>query len=196
MITRLVNRTSLTVKVALVSALSIVAVCATLVLLYGNSSRALTRDFVQQRGLSEASLIAAAAYGPTRFDDEATATTILKHALDASNRAGVAAVILKSDASAFASHETQAGTSEALMAKVRARLVEAKTTDIGDGTLIVTPIHKSGAEQSDLASSVGVLAFDWRPDVAMAQTSAAAVKAVFASVVVAAIVLAMTIVAV
>ena len=196
MITRLVNRTSLTIKVALVAAISILAVCATLAMLYGISSRALTQDFVQQRGQSEANLIAAAAYGPTRFNDEATVRTILQDALDASDKAGVAAVILKSDGSAFASLETQTGAAEALTAKLRARLDEAKTTDIRDGTLIATPIHKPGAEHSDTGSSVGVLAFDWRPDVAMAQAHAAEVKAVLASLIVAAIVLALTIVAV
>ena len=189
MISGIVNRTSLTLKIAIVATVSIVAVCATLAVLYGISTRVLTRDYVQQRGLSEANLVGSALYGPTRFDDVATAAGIIEESLRESSSAGRAAVIVKADGTLLASAETDAGIADALVEKVRARIDEGLAGNVVDDTLIMSPIHKSGAEHGQMESVVGVLAFDWRPDLALSQAVDAEMKAVLWSAVVAIIAL-------
>ena len=189
MMSGIVNRTSLTLKIAIVAAVAILAVCATLAVLHGIGTRAMTREFVQQRGLSEANLIGSAVYGATRFDDAASAQGIIDDSLRQSSGAGRAVVILKADGTLFASAETEDGAADALAEAARARIDAGLTDNVADGTLIMSPIHKSGAAHGDMNAVVGLLAFDWRPDLTLAQTVGAELRAVVWSALVAVVAL-------
>ena len=182
MISRLIKNTSLTVKIALVAALSLFAACVTLVILNGSSSRALTREFIMERGVSEADLVASTLYGATRFGDEEAARTALDDALIASNTAGNAAVVVRPDGSTFVAAEVTPGAADALAATARDRILSGQPGPLAAGELILTPIHKPGTDHADPANLIGVLAFDWRADSALALAHRAEMKAIAAAI--------------
>ena len=103
MILRLLNKMSLTMKVALIATIAIVVVAGTLAALHGASSRSNIRQMVEAQGLVQGKMLSGALYGATRFDDAASAEALLQATLDASNGEGLAALILKTDGQVFAS---------------------------------------------------------------------------------------------
>ncbi|WP_394154900.1 methyl-accepting chemotaxis protein [Loktanella salsilacus] len=187
MVSSFINDTSLTVKVIVLSVFSVLATSATLIVMFGVSSASLTQQLVTEAGASEAELLGNILYGPTRFDDSATAQELLETTLTRSDGAAGAAVIVKTDGTTF----VVAGTSPADIEKfVQSELHQ----DIGDrfvrDNFILVPIRKSGSEQD---APVGFLGLDWRADNAIAALVDAEKQALFYAAFVACVVLGLVI---
>ena len=185
MFSALVNRASLLVKSAVIVTLCILVVSATLTLLYGNSSRSLTRASIDERGIIETDLVASSLYGATKFSDVESARAILSDALESSGGAGYAAVILLTDGTVFADATLNGGDVDALIARATPLLAEGLVDHVLRDGLVMHPIAKSRAATSADNPPVGVIAVDWRPTVALANTAAAERQAVMWSALVA-----------
>ncbi len=183
MISGIVNKTSLNIKVALVASIAIFLVCSTLAFLYGAGTRSLTRAFVEESGSVQAAMAASSLYGPIRFDDAASAQSILAAALAASRNAGLAAIIMKPDGTVFATSFQQDGDVSRLIAQASTKLEEGLTTPVIMPGIVMSPIRKDLADEAN--PSIGVLAFEWRPAAVMAEAASSGRKAVMASLVVA-----------
>ncbi|WP_386679796.1 methyl-accepting chemotaxis protein [Loktanella sp. R86503] len=187
MVSSFINNTSLTAKVIILSIFSVLATSATLIVMFGVSSASLTQQLVTEAGASEAELLGNILYGPTRFDDSATAQDLLEATLNRSDGAAGAAIIVKTDGTTFA----VAGTSPA---EIEEFVQSELRQDIGDrlvrDNFILVPIRKSGSEQD---AAVGFLGLDWRADNAIAALNDAEKQALFYAAFVACVVLGLVI---
>ncbi|MFZ3582045.1 methyl-accepting chemotaxis protein [Loktanella sp. DJP18] len=193
MISGIVNSTSLTIKVLLISALSIFAVCGTLAFLYASGSRDTTRDLVLQRGVSEAKLVANTLYGATRFSDVDSAKALLQNLLEASDGIALAALVMTVDGTVLAATDATPDLITDLTESATSNLATGLTQIVVDGDIIAAPIRKSVLSGEDAGQAVGIMIFSWSPAIAVAQHTASERRAILTSIGVAVLALGLTI---
>lgn len=165
------NTSSIFAKIAMIVIGAIILVSGTLEVMSGMNMRDLATQFVAERGEAQAETASANLYGASRFGDSEAATAILDHLLEYSNGLGVGAAVIAPDGTVIATAESDAGDVPDLTAQAQAQLDQALVETVFVGDMIFHPIFKSPATRAAGEAAVGVLALDWRPDVAVTKTN-------------------------
>ena len=191
MIRRLIDKLSLTLKVTLIAGFATALVGGTLIILNNASTRANMEKLLESQGIVESQMLSDTLYGATRFEDAETVEALLRSAVETSNGAALAAVVIKNDGQVLGSAAQQGGDVQSLVAAATPLLGEARSGTKVDGNTILQPINKGEAAAQDAA--VGTLVVHWTADSALAAHAATARKDLLKSLLVTVAVLGATV---